>query len=214
MNIIIHFGNLHKHLFGNNIDFFQNFTKKDLKQVLQECEGLVVPEDNTIYAYGFRKKPLVILIDAAFEKCNMLIRRYLWLKGGNEREYINIYPSCVVKYCPFILDNLEWIEVNNISQGKYTLNGIEDPFNMLESAEPIHRWIKKITKKVETTDTIAHLASHYTALFGSLPIALEPPSKPSVIQQWLYMLYQFIDKMGVALTQYQALSYGNYIYPL
>lgn len=214
MNIIIHFGDPHNHLFGNNIDFFQDFTKEELKRILQECKGIVVPEDDTIYAYGFRKKPVSILIDNVFEKCDILIRRFLWLKGGNQREYINIYPSCVIKYCPFILDSLEYIEVNNISQGKDPLDGIEDPENILESSEPILRWIKKIAKKIELTDTIAHLASHYTKLFGTLPETFQLSSRQSLLQECLHMLHQFIRKMGITLTQYQSLSYGNYTYPL
>lgn len=147
-------------------------------------------------------------------RCTVLIRRYALMYGANQREYIYLYPSCVVKYCPFLLDMVEEIYTKNIRTGKDPIEGLEDPKNLLESSEPLQRWVNRFEIRIDNSECIAHLAAQYTGLFSRLPETMQSFVKPSVLGEWLHLLCQFTQQLGVTLRAWEAFSYGNYIYPL
>lgn len=212
MNILIYIdkeSNTQFDGFNNNINDFDTFNES-LKDILREL--LDIPQNHTLYSFGSRKKPVVVNVEGNLTKCTVNIPRFLWRKERNEREYIYLYPSYLLKYCPFTLIDLEWYYTENISKGKDALEGIEDHNVLVETSQPIERWIYRIRRTLITGNFSANLAAKYMGILNRLP-QLFLNINDSLIE-WITLLKQLAEGFGMKLKPYHTLAYGNYLFTM
>lgn len=125
--MIIWFDVEHKQYLGEICNPFENVNIEQVRELIG------IPLSDKVWFYGYRKKTITYLSNHTFYKTVLLIRRLVWVSTDNGRQYIYLYPSFAMKRCPFSLDTIEQLYMENVSLGADALHGTDDPGNILES---------------------------------------------------------------------------------
>ena len=137
---------------------------------------------------------LLMITDAL--KTEIPIQRMVWIKGLDERVHIYLYPSFVIKRCPFPTSTLEYIWENCIIPKIEPFDRIKDPNNLLDSSLPLEYYTKKIFNLIGSPNYIAQWNNLYYKTLQSLPYITDREFlKPNVLPpKYAYHLIQLFVK--------------------
>lgn len=177
-------------------------------------EHYKIPLNDKLWFNGFDYKPITFINDnRCLEKVEIPIQRMVWIKGLAERVHIYLYPSFVIKRCPFPTSTLEYVWENCIIPKIEPFDVIKDPDNLLDSSIPLEYYSKKIFNLIGRSSYIAQWNNLYYRTFHSLPHITEKEFlKPDVLPaKYVYHLIQLFTKgISLNISKYEYLSFANF----
>lgn len=209
----------HKSIFI--LSFFKEFLNtsketfyKNAKIIVRETLSL---DDNiTVYSNGYYYKPIIYINESlALENITIPIKRLLVIYGNNKRDTIYMYPSFVVKYCPFPLNDIQWVFDQCISKGVEPFDKLKDPDKILESSIPYENWIQRLNKTLENNHFQEKFAKYFYDTFYTL---INIKTSKAFFENCLSMIKEFVEKLNLNIVEQNIinsnlLSYANYQLP-
>jgi hypothetical protein len=196
---------------------FLNTDKEIIFEGIRESlqKELGVTSEQSLYQNGYRYKPIKY-IDS--ENCLKIIevpiKRLLWIIGNNKREHIYVYPSFILKFCPFPINDLERVHTEFLSQNIEPFNVLEDNSGLLDSSIPYESWTKRLESLLRVKDFQAQWSKLYYESFFSL---LNVSTNMDFLSQCLDMVRLFLEKLNkkasLKIEKYRLLSYANFQLP-
>lgn len=180
---------------------------KDSKEIVRKSLGLINGE--TLYFNGYRYKPIIYIDEnLSLKNTEIPIRRLLLILGNNQRKTIYLYPSFVIKYCPFPLRDIERVYVEFILKDIEPFDKLNDPDGLLESSLPYKVWVTRL-KKILTVNKFQH---NFSKLFYETFYTLVSIEKDNdFFSQCLSMIRQFVNALN--LRKLDLLSFANFQLP-
>jgi len=197
-----------------DFEYFNIFYKSRREEVRKHYK---IPLTDKLWFNGFDYKTIIFINDnGCLEKTEIPIQRMVWIKGSVELVHIYLYPSFIIKRCPFPTSTLEYIWENCIIPRIEPFELIKDPNNLLDSSIPLEYYTNKMFNLIGSPSYIAKWSYLYFKTLYSQPQItekefLEPNVLPS---KYVYHLIQLFAK-GVLfdVSQYQYLSFANFQIP-
>jgi hypothetical protein len=204
-----------KQFLKTDFKYFNNFYKSRREEVRKYFN---IPLNDKLWFNGFDYKPIIFINDyRCLEKTEIPIQRMVWIKGLDERVHIYLYPSFVIKRCPFPTSTLEYIWENCIIPKIEPFDRIKDPNNLLDSSLPLEYYTKKIFNLIGSPNYIAQWNNLYYKTLQSLPYITDREFlKPNVLPpKYAYHLIQlFVKGINFSISEYEYISFANYQIPL
>ena len=204
------------------LSFLQQFLKTDLNYFYKSRRDEVrkhynIPITDKLWFNGFDYKPVIYLNDyGCLEKNEIPIQRMVWIKGLAERVHIYLYPSFIIKRCPFPTSTLEYIWENCRAPVTEPFDLIKDPDNLLDSSLPLEYYTRKIFNHIGDPGYLIKWNNLYSKTFNSLSLItekelLEPNVLPSKYACFLIKL--FAKGIHLNITEHDYLSFANFQIP-
>lgn len=171
-----------------------------------------IPENQALYYNGYwYKSTIYIDKNNSLKKVKIPIRRLLWIMQYGERKHIYVYPSFVIKYCPFPLNDLEKVYVEFLSRDIEPFKTLKDPECLLDSSIPYENWTNNLGHLLKEKDFQANWARLFCETFHTSP-SVDKDS--DFLSQCLGLISDFIKKLFKGSTlKYNLLSYANFQMP-
>jgi len=136
----------------------------------------------------------------------------VWIKGSVVHSHIYLYPSFILKYCPFSLETLEYVWNNCISPCIEPFEIIDDPKELLESSIPLEYHTKKVFNIIKSPAYSSSWNKLYYNTFQTLPDDELPTDiLLNISSEYMYgFIKLFADKMNFSLSKYDYLSFANF----
>ena len=175
-------------------------------------EQLDIPEEETLYYNGYRNKSMIFInADNCLELIDIPVRRLLWIKEYGEKEHIYVYPSFILKYCPFPMNDVERVYVEFLSENIEPFNVLNDPDELLDTSLPYEIWAKRIGSILNENDFPAKWSQLFYDTFYSLH---EVQTNKGFFIQCLDMIKAFVDKLSIKhYREHHLLSFANFQLP-
>ncbi|MHB9141584.1 MAG: hypothetical protein ACYC25_06910 [Paludibacter sp.] len=205
------------------LTFIQQFLKTDFNLFYKSRRDEVrkyynIPSTDKLWFNGFDYKPIIFINDdGCLEKIEIPIQRMVWIKGLVECVHICLYPSFIIKRCPFPTSTLEYIWENCVIPGIEPFDLIKDPNSLLDSSIPLEYYTKKIFILLGTPKYMTKWNYLYYKTFHTLPLItekelLEPNVLPS---KYAYLLIRlFVKGIKMNISEHEYLSFANFQIPL
>ena len=198
-----------------DFEYFKYFYKSRREEVRKYYN---IPLNDKLWFNGFDYKTIIFINDdGCLEKAVIPIQRMVWIKGPNERIHIYLYPSFVIKRCPFPTPTLEYIWESCVIPKIEPFDLIKDSNNLLDSSIPLEYYSKKIFNLIGSSGYMTRWSNLYYTTFHSLPHItekefLEPDVMPS---RYAYHLIQlFVKGISLSIPEYEYISFANFQIPL
>ena len=180
---------------------FENLNIEQIRKLIG------IPHSDKVYAYGYRKKTIIYIWNNTVYQTVVLIKRLVWIGADGHRQYIYLYPSFAMKRCPFSLDTIEQLYIENVSNGADALDDIEDPYNLLESSDRLMSWIMRLTKRIEKAGLLEDVCSSYLKIIQVMPKINK--SLDDYLHQLIDVFGQLMEYIRCPLPPYTTLSALN-----
>jgi hypothetical protein len=169
-----------------------------------------------VYSNGYYYKPIIYINEnLTLETTTIPIKRLLVLYGNNKRETIYIYPSFTAKYCPYPLNDIQWVFDHCISKGIEPFDKLKDPDNILESSIPYENWVIRLDKTLENNHFQERFAKYFYDTFYTL---INIKISNNSFENCLSIIKEFVKKLNLSTVEQNVinsnlLSYANYQLP-
>jgi hypothetical protein len=191
-----------KQYFGEIYNPFEDLDIKQVKELIDD-----ISDSDKLWFYGYRKKTIIYVWNNTVYQTVVLIKRLVWVSPDNHRQYIYLYPSFAMKRCPFSLDTIEQLYIENVSNGADALDGIEDPYNLLESSDRLMNWIIRLTKRTEDAELLENVCSSYLKILQVMPKI--DKSLNDYLHQLIDVFGQLMEYIKCPLLPYTTLAALN-----
>jgi hypothetical protein len=203
------------------LTYIQQFLKTDFNIIYKSKRDEVrkyynIPSTNKLWFNGFDYKPIIFLNDnGCLEKVKIPIQRMVWIKGLDKHVHIYLYPSFIIKRCPFPTSTLEYIWEKCIIPVIEPFDLIKDPDNLIESSLPLEYHTRKIFKCIGEPGYLTAWNHLYCKTFSSLSLAEKELPEPNVLpSQYAYLLIQqFVKGIHMNISKHEYLSFANFQIP-
>jgi hypothetical protein len=164
-----------------------------------------------VYLNGYYNKPIIYINENfTLENTKIPIRRLLVIYGKNKRDTIYLYPSFVLKYCPFTLNDIEWVYTHCISKNIEPFTELKDPDKLLESSIPYENWAFRIIKILKDKNFQEIWAKHFYETFYTI---INTEKTNDFLLNCLSMIRDFLSKLNININGPVLLSFANYQLP-
>jgi len=194
-----------------NFDFFYKSRRDEVRKHYN------IPLTDKLWFNGFDYKPIIYINNNRYlEKAEVPIQRMVWINDSDEHVHIYLYPSFIIKHCPFPTSTLEYFWENCIIPGIEPFDLIKDPDNLLDSSFTLEYYSNKIFNFLGTSKYMTKWNRLYNKTFHSLsPVSekelLEPNVAPS---KYAYRLIQlFVEGIHLNVSGHEYLSFANFQIP-
>jgi|SRR6056297_813240 len=197
----------------NILTDFQQFLKTEIKYFFKTKKDYVrkyynIPANDKLWFNGFDYKPIIFINNnKCLNKINVPIQRMIWKKKKLTHKHIYLYPSFVMKYCPFSLETIEYIWNNCTLTSTEPFDIIDDPKNLLETSILLEHHTKKVFNIINTSDYSGAWNNLYYNTFQALPVRLPNISFSNYMYKFIKL---FADKINLKLSKYNYLSFANF----
>jgi len=208
MNILTHL----KEFLNTDINVFYKSKLKDVRKYYG------IGKNEKLWFNGFDKKEIkYINDDLVLTPYTVPIQRMVWVKKCGTRVHIYLWPSFVIKYCPFPTCTIEYILETSIESGTDPFDYFDDPCCLLESSLPIERHARRIFNILGTSKFMITWSRLHQKILSRLPPVTggAPAGKglASAKTTWL-IIKSLAEGIGLKSPKYGYLSFANFQIPL